>query len=113
MLDISPVGPNQVQLTANPPRYKLEQTPGEAVVLILLARSGWSVENSPLHQPKVSVNPSVGLEVNTLGLTQPRDINPGPELASLVQEDLVAVREVLIIITIFVSLEIKTTFAQY
>ena len=97
------VASQPVQVTAHPPGYKLQQTPGEAVALLLLARSGWSVENSPLHEVKVSVHPSFGLEINTLSLTQPRHVHPGPELASLVQEDLVAVREVIVTVAICLS----------
>ena len=90
-------------MTANPARYKLQDAPGEAVALSLLARSGWSVENSPLHELKVSVQPSVGLEINTLSLTQSRHIHPGPELASLVQVDLVAESKVLRVTAVLVS----------
>ena len=90
-------------MTASPPRYKLQHAPGETVALSLLTRPGWSVENSPLYQLKVSIQPSFGLEVNTLSLTQPRHVHPGPELASLMQVDLVAVGEVLDVITVFVS----------
>ena len=56
-----------------------------------------------LYQFKISIQPSFGLEINTVSLTQPRHINPGPELSSLVQEDLVAERAVLVVITVFVS----------
>ena len=94
-------------MTANPPRYKLQHAPGEAVALRLLARSGWSIENSPLHEVKVSNCASFGLEINTLSLTQPRHVNPGPELASLVEVDLVAVGVVLVVITVFVSCQSK------
>ena len=90
-------------MTANPARYKLQDAPGEAVALSLLARSGWSVENSPLHELKVSHCVSVGLEINPLSLTQPRHVKTRPELASLVQVDLVAVGVVLFYITIFLS----------
>ena len=90
-------------MTASPPRYKLEDAPGEAEALSLLARSGWSVENSPLHEVKLSIYASFGLEINTSSLTQPHHVNPGPELASLVQVDLVAVGQVLPVITVFVS----------
>ena len=89
------VSPSPVQMTTNSLRYKLQDTPGEAVALSLLARPGWSVENSPLHQLKLSLQTSFGLEVNTLSLAQPRHVHPGPELASLVQVDLVAESEVL------------------
>ena len=95
------LGPNPVQMTANPPRYKLQDTPGEAVALSLLARPGWSVENSPLYEVKVPIQPSLYLEINTLSLTQPRHVSPGPELASLMQVDLVAVRVVIVVITVF------------
>ena len=97
------VSPSQVQVTASPGRYKLQETPGEAVGLILLARSGGSVENSPLHQLKLSLQTSFGLEVNTLSLTQPRHVYSGPELTSLVQEDLVAKGEVLRATAAFVA----------
>ena len=40
-----------------------------------------------LHELKVSVHPSFGLEVNTLSLAQSRHVHPRPELASLVQVD--------------------------
>ena len=56
-----------------------------------------------LYQFKMSVQPSFGLEINTLRLTQPRHINPRPELASLMQEDLVAVGVVLFTVTVLVS----------
>ena len=71
-------------MTSNPPRYKLQNTPGEAVALILLTRSSWSVENSPLYEVKVSVQPSFYLEINTLSLAQSRQVNSGPELTPLV-----------------------------
>ena len=90
-------------MTANPPGYKLQETPGEAVALSLLARSGRSVENSPLYELELSIYPSFYLEINTLSLTQPRHVNPRPELASLVQVDLVAVGEVLTVATVFIS----------
>ena len=90
-------------MTANPPRYKLEDAPGEAVALSLLARSGWIVENSPLHELKVSVQPSFYFEINILSLAQTRHVNPGPELASLMEVDLVAVGEVPDVITVCVS----------
>ena len=48
-----------------------------------------------LHELKVSVHPSFGLEVNTLSLAQSRHVHPRPELASLVQVDLVAESKVL------------------
>ena len=97
------VCPHPVEVTANPPRYKLEDTPGEAVALSLLARSGWSVENSPLYELKVSNCPSFGLEINTLSLTQPREVITGPELASLMQEHLVAEGEVIYATAVFIS----------
>ena len=70
-------------MTANPARHKLQDTPGEAVALSLLTRSGWSVENFPLHEVKVPVHPSLYLEINALSLAQPRHVDPGPELSSL------------------------------
>ena len=97
------MGPSQVQVTANTPRYKLQDTLGEAVALILLTRSGWSVENSPLYELKVSVHSSFGLEINTVRLTQPRQVITRPKLASLMQEHLVAVSEVVVTITIWLS----------
>ena len=96
-------GANPVQVTANPARHKLQQTPGEAVALSLLTRSGWSVENFPLHEVKVPVHPSLYLEINALSLTQPGHVDPGPELTSLVQEDLVAVGQVLVVTALHVS----------
>ena len=81
-------------MTANPLRHKLQETPGEAVALSLLTRSGWSVKNSPLYELKVSGCESFGLEINTVSLTKTRHVNPGPKLASLMQEDLVAETEV-------------------
>ena len=90
-------------MTANPPRYKLQHALGEAVALILLAISGRRLEKSPLCEFKLSVHFGLGLEINTLSLTQPGDIHTRPELASLVQEDLVAVGEVLLTATIVVS----------
>ena len=97
------VGPSQVQVTANTPRYKLQDTLGEAVALILLTRSGWSVENSPLYELKVSVHPSFGLEINTVRLTQPRQVITRPKLASLMQEHLVAESEVICVTAVFIS----------
>ena len=99
--------PNPLQVTANPGREKLQETPGEAVALSLLTRPGWSVENSPLYQLKVSIQPSFGVEINTLSLAQPRHVHPGPELASLVQENLIAVRVVIFSITLWVSWVLK------
>ena len=97
------MSPNPVQVTAQPPCYKLQETPGETVALSLLTRSGWRVENSPLHQLEVAVQPSVGVEINTLSLTQPSHVNTRPELASLVQVDLVAESEVLGVAAVFIS----------
>ena len=90
-------------MTANLLRYKLQHTPGEAVALILLAWAVRSVENFPLHEVKVSIQAGFYLEINTLSLTQPGHVNPRPELASLVQVDLVAKRAVLVVITVFLS----------
>ena len=97
------VRPNPAQVTADPGRYKLQHTLGEAVALSLLTRSGWRVENSPLHQLEVAVQPSVGVEINTVSLTQPSHVNTRPELASLVQVDLVAESEVLGVAAVLVS----------
>ena len=90
-------------MTANTPRYKLQDTLGEAVALILLTRSGWSVENSPLYELKVSIQPGFGVEINTVSLTQPSHVNTRPELASIVQVDLVAESEVLRVAAVFIS----------
>ena len=56
-----------------------------------------------LHELKVSVHPSFGLEINILSLAQPRHVNPGPELASLVEVDGKAEGVVLVIPTGLVS----------
>ena len=59
--------------------------------------------NISLYQFKIPIYPSFGLEGNTLSLTQPRHINPRPELASLMQVDLVAESEVLHVTAGFIS----------
>ena len=56
-----------------------------------------------LYQFEISVQPSFGLEINTVSLTQSRHINPGPELASLMQIDLIAVGVVLFTVAVLVS----------
>ena len=86
---------NPVQVTANLPCYKLQHTLGEAVGLSLLTRSDGRVENSPLYQLKVSIQPGFCLQINALSLTQSGHVQPGPELASLVQVDRIAIGEVL------------------
>ena len=90
-------------MTASPPRYKLQHAPGETVALTLLTRSGWSVENFPLYEMKVSNQASFGLDINTLSLTKPCHVDSGPKLASLVQVDPIAESEVLWITAVFVS----------
>ena len=62
---------------------------------------------------KVSNQASFGLDINTLSLTQPCHVIARPELTSLVQEDLVAVREVVVTITVGLSYSIRNKLFKH
>ena len=77
-------------MTANSPGEELHHALGEAEGLLFNARPGLVVEDPPLHQLEFPHHEPLGLDVDHLGLAESLQGETGPELASLVEVDLVA-----------------------